>query len=77
MILGYSFLQILILVIVIAAAIAILMLVLRKFGITIDPIFFQIFWILVFAFLGVAALIFLFSLVGSIHASVLTAGAIS
>lgn len=64
---GYSLLQILVLVIVVAAAIAIVYVVLGRMGVAIPPEFVRIFWILVLAFVGIAALYFLFSMVGSMR----------
>jgi len=61
---GYSFLQLLIIVIAVAAAVAITVVVLRAMGVAIPPEFAKIFWILLFAFVGIVALIFLFRLVG-------------
>ena len=61
---GYSLLQILIFVIIIAAAVAITLAILSAMGVAVPPVAVRIFWILVFAFLGIAALVFLFSLVG-------------
>jgi len=61
---GYSLLQILIFVIIIAAAVAITLAILSAMGVAVPPVAVRIFWILVLAFLGIAALVFLFSLVG-------------
>jgi choline-glycine betaine transporter len=57
-------LQILIFVIIIAAAVAITLAILSAMGVDVPPVAVRIFWILVLAFLGIAALVFLFSLVG-------------
>jgi choline-glycine betaine transporter len=61
---GYSLLQILIFVIIIAAAVAITLAILSAMGVAVPPVAVRVFWILVLAFLGIAALVFLFSLVG-------------
>ena len=61
---GYSLVQMLILVIVVAAAVAITLAILNAMGVAVPPVAVKIFWILVLAALGVAALVFLFSLVG-------------
>ena len=61
---GYSLVQILVLVIVVAAAVAITLAILNAMGVAVPPVAIRIFWILVLAFLGIAALFFLFSLVG-------------
>jgi choline-glycine betaine transporter len=64
---GYSIVQILVFVIVIAAAVAITMAILNAMGVAVPPVAVRIFWIVVLAFLGVAALMFLFSMIGSMH----------
>ncbi len=64
---GYSFLQCLVIIIVIAAAIAITYVVLGQMGVAIPDWVVKIFWICCLAFVGVAALYFLFSMVGSIR----------
>lgn len=64
MLAGYSLLQVLVLVVVIAAALAIVHIVLARMGVAIPAWVVQIFWVLVVAVVGVAALYLLFSLVG-------------
>jgi hypothetical protein len=64
---GYSLLQILVLVIVIAAAIAITYVILGQMGVAIPAWAIRIFWVLVLAFVGIAALYFLFSMVGQMR----------
>ncbi len=63
---GYSLLQILVMLIVIAAAFAIVYIILGQMGVAIPEWVVRIFWVLVLAFVGVAALIFLFRMVGSV-----------
>jgi hypothetical protein len=64
---GYSLLQILVIVIIVAAAIGITVVVVKWMGLNIPPPVVKVFWILVAAFVGVAALVFLFHLVGQMH----------
>ncbi len=61
---GYSLLQILIFEIISAAAVAITLAILSAMGVAVPPVAVRVFWILVLAFVGIAALYFLFSLVG-------------
>jgi hypothetical protein len=63
---GYSVLQLLLIVIVIAAAVAITVVVLRQMGMAIPPFIITILWILVAAFVGVVALVFLFRMIGNV-----------
>ena len=60
--------QILIFVIIIAAAVAITLAILQAMGVAVPPVATRVFWIVVLAFLGIAALVFLFSLVGRVGA---------
>ncbi len=62
---GYSLINILVFIIVIAAAIAITYVILGQMGVAIPEWVVRIFWILVLAFVGIAALVFLFRMAGT------------
>jgi hypothetical protein len=59
---GYSLWHLLVMVIVIAAAVSIIYVILGQMQVAIPSWVAQIFWILVLAFIGIAAIGFLFSL---------------
>ena len=63
---SYSLVQILVFIIIIAAAIAITYVILGQMGVAIPDWVIRIFWILVLAFVGIAALVFLFRMAGSL-----------
>jgi hypothetical protein len=61
---GYSLIQIAVFIIVIAAVVGIVYVILNQMGVAIPGFIIQIIWIILAAFVGIAALYFLVSLVG-------------
>jgi hypothetical protein len=59
---SYSIVHVLVLIIVAGAAVAITYAILGRMGVTIDPIFVRVFWIIAIAVLGIVALRFILSL---------------